>query len=38
MNQSKQPSINILLAAFPILKSYTRDTPTHINTPLIALK
>ena len=33
MNQSKQPLISILLAAFPILKSYAQDTPTHINTP-----
>lgn len=33
MNQSKQPSISVPLAVFPILKSYARDTPTHINTP-----
>lgn len=33
MNQPKQPSISVALAVFPILKSYTRDTPTHINTP-----
>ena len=33
MNQPKLPSISIPLSAFPILKSYTRDTPTHINTP-----
>lgn len=33
MNQSKQPSISVPLAVFPILKSYARDTPTHINAP-----
>lgn len=33
MNLSKRLLISILLPAFPILKSYTRDTPTHINTP-----
>lgn len=33
MNQPKQPSISVALAVFPILKSYTRDTPTHINAP-----
>lgn len=33
MNQPKQSSISVPLAVFPILKSYTRDTPTHINAP-----
>lgn len=33
MNQSKQPSISVPLAVFPILKSYTRDTSIHINAP-----
>ena len=30
MNQSKQELISIVLAAFPILKSYAEDTPTEI--------
>ena len=33
MNQPKQLSISVPLAVFPILKSYARDIPTHINTP-----